>query len=263
MVAAKVAAADFDNCQIKARQPGGSLALTKDFPFMKWTTASTACSGNNIRQRPLVIAFSGIFAAFWAVSFAGTTDLANWWIENLLVILFTGALVLSFRRFAFSDLSYALILVFLILHVYGAKYAYADNVLGFWIQKHFHTARNPYDRIVHTSFGLLMSYPVRELLKRRMKVSERWNWILPAELILSMSALFELIEWSIADIFFPAHGASYVGTQGDIWDAQKDIFVATCGAIVAMLAGWMIRQLLLDAEKRKASFGPTKKLVSA
>jgi putative membrane protein len=231
---------------------------------MKWSTAATF-RNKPISERPLILAFAGIFVSFWIVSFMGTTDLANWWIENLLVFIFTGTLVATYRRFAFSDLSYAFILVFLILHVYGAKYAYADNLFGFWIQRHFHTLRNPYDRIVHTSFGLLMSYPIRELLKRRMKVSERWSWILPAELVLSLSALFELIEWSIADVFFPAHGQNYVGTQGDIWDAQKDIFVATCGSIVAMSIGSMIKSLLTDARLKRinAMRLATKKLVSA
>jgi putative membrane protein len=231
---------------------------------MKWSSASNY-RHKPITERPLILAFAAIFASFWAVSFNGTTDLVNWWIENLLVIIFTTTLVLTYRRFSFSDLSYAFMLVFLMLHVYGARYAYADNVFGFWIQRHFHTLRNPYDRIVHTSFGLLMSYPMRELLKRRMKVSEGWSWMMPVELVLSLSALFELIEWSIADVFFPAHGQNYVGTQGDIWDAQKDIFVATCGAMVAMFIGSRIKSLITDARLRhfKVARLTIKKLVSA
>jgi putative membrane protein len=76
---------------------------------------------------------------------------------------------------------------------------------------------------------------MRDLFINRFNVSLRWSRILPVEVILSLSGLFELIEWSIADIFFPAHGQNYVGTQGDVWDAQKDMFVATCGAAVAMV----------------------------
>jgi putative membrane protein len=195
-------------------------------------------------RRPLVFAFALIFAGFWAVSFAGTTDLANWWIENLLVIIFMSVLAATYRRFAFSDLSYAFMLVFLVLHVYGAKYAYADNPFGFWMQRTFGTDRNPYDRMVHSSFGLLMAYPIRELLMRRFHTGKRWSWVLPVELVLSLSGLFELIEWAIADVFFPEHGQDYVGTQGDIWDAQKDMFVATCGAIVVMMAGSMLKRAL-------------------
>lgn len=217
---------------------------------MTFSTASDPRS-NCIAQRPLIVAFAAAFAAFWAVSFAGTTDLANWWIENLLVIIFCGTIAFTFRRFTFSDLSYAFMLVFMLLHVYGAKYAYADNPFGFWLQRTFGTVRNPYDRLVHTSFGLLMAYPMRELLLRKMKTGERWNWVLPIELVLSLSGLFELIEWSIADVFFPAHGQNYVGTQGDIWDAQKDMFVATCGALAAMLVGRAIKAALVHARARR------------
>lgn len=207
------------------------IAMT---PF---TTASSGIAASNTR-----VAFAlAFFSAFWISCFAGTTDLANWWIENLLVFIFVAVLLATHHRFAFSDLSYMFILAFLVLHVYGAKYAYADNPFGFWLQQNFHTARNPYDRIVHTSFGLLMAYPMRELLVRRFNLSPRYAWILPVELVLSLSGLFELVEWSIADIFFPEHGQNYVGTQGDIWDAQKDMFVATSGAVVAMATGAMIK----------------------
>jgi putative membrane protein len=213
---------------------------------MPLSTASTFRPAS-IGRRPLIIAFSLIFVAFWSVSFAGTTDLPNWWIENLLVIIFTTALVATFRRFSFSDLSYGFMLLFLILHVYGAKYAYADNPLGFALQRQFDTARNPYDRIVHASFGLLMAYPMREALLRHARAGRRWSWVLPVELVLSLSGLFELIEWSIADVFFPEHGQSYVGTQGDIWDAQKDMFLATCGALTVMLAGALLKRLVPGA----------------
>lgn len=206
------------------------------FRMTPFTTAGSGAAAPNLR----VAGALSLFTTFWVSCFSGTTDLANWWIENLLVIIFVSALLATYRRFAFSDLSYLFILAFLMLHVYGAKYAYADNPLGFWLQRIFHTIRNPYDRIVHTSFGLLMAYPMRELLIRRFRINPRYAWILPVELVLSLSGLFELIEWSIADVFFPAHGASYVGTQGDIWDAQKDMCVATFGAVVAMTAGWLV-----------------------
>jgi putative membrane protein len=181
------------------------------------------------------MAYAALFVSFWTISFMGTTDLVNWYIENLLVVIFSVVLVLTFKNFAFSDLGYTFILLFLILHVYGAKYAYAENPLGFWLQSQLGGSRNNYDRIVHSSFGLLMAYPMRELFIHRFGVSERWSRILPVEVVLSLSGLFELIEWAIADIFFPEHGQNYVGTQGDIWDAQKDMCLATFGAMTVML----------------------------
>jgi putative membrane protein len=210
---------------------------------MPFSTATSARS-NDISKRPLITGYAAMFITFWIVSFLGTTDEVNWYIENLLVIIFSVVLVLSFRRFALSDLSYTFIFIFLILHVYGAKYAYADNPFGYWLQSHLGGGRNHYDRIVHSSFGLLMAYPIRELLINRFKVSSMWARIMPAEIILSLSGLFEMIEWGVADIFFPEHGQNYVGTQGDIWDAQKDMFLATCGAITVMVILSIAHQLM-------------------
>src|SRR5690349_11764773 len=117
---------------------------------MNFTTAS-APGAQTITERPLVSCLAISFIAFWCSCFAGTTDLANWYIENLLVVIFFAVLVITGRRFLFSDLSYCFIFLFLCLHVYGAKYAYADNPAGYWLEQHLKGARNDYDRIVHTS----------------------------------------------------------------------------------------------------------------
>ena len=93
--------------------------------------------------------------------------------------------------------------------------------------------RNHYDRIVHFSFGFLLAYPMRELFLMWLKFPAWVSWALPIEITLSVSGLYELVEWAVADIFFPAQGDAYLGTQGDIWDAQKDMFMATLGAILA------------------------------
>jgi putative membrane protein len=119
------------------------------------------------------------------------------------------------------------------LHVYGSKYTYAENPFGYWLMETFDTSRNHYDRIVHFSFGFLLAYPMRELFLRWLKYPSTASWVLPIEITMSISAFYELIEWAVADIFFKAQGDAYLGTQGDIWDAQKDIFLAFLGAIVA------------------------------
>jgi len=119
------------------------------------------------------------------------------------------------------------------LHVYGAKYTYAENPFGYWLKDYFSLERNHYDRIVHFSFGFLLAYPMRELFLRWLKYPTTVSWVLPIEITLSVSALYELIEWAVADVFFKAQGVAYLGTQGDIWDAQKDIFLAFMGAIIS------------------------------
>lgn len=181
----------------------------------------------------LVQLFLIIFLAIWASTLVGTTDYANWMLENTLVFLFLGFLGFSHKRFQFSDLSYLLMTIYLCFHVYGAKYTYAENPFGYWLMDHFDLQRNHYDRIVHFSFGFLLAYPMRELFLKWLKFPKWVAWSLPIEITLSVSGLYELIEWAVADIFFKAQGDAYLGTQGDIWDAQKDMFLATLGAVLA------------------------------
>ena len=180
-----------------------------------------------------LFSFCIIFLLVWISTFIGTTDMKNWLMENTLVFLFLGLLIFSYKKQQFSDLSYLLITIYLCLHVYGSKYTYADNPFGYWLQDVFHSQRNFYDRIVHFSFGFLLAYPMRELFLNYFKFPAWVAWSLPIEITLSISGFYELIEWAVADVFFPAQGVAYLGTQGDIWDAQKDIFMAFLGAILA------------------------------
>lgn len=187
--------------------------------------------------------FIVIFFAVWAYSFYANTDLANWVLENVLTFAFVIFLFVSYRRHQMSDLSYLLICVYLCLHVYGSTYTYAENPLGYWLKDVFDTKRNHYDRIVHFSFGFLLAYPMREFFLRWVKVPRWAGWALPIEVTMSISALYELIEWAVADVFFKAQGDAYLGTQGDIWDAQKDIFLAFSGAIIATTIVTSIRKI--------------------
>jgi len=173
------------------------------------------------------------FAVIWVDTFIGTTDLNNWMIENTLTVLFLLFIITTFKKYQFSDLSYLLMCIYLCLHVYGSKYTYAENNFGYWLKEYTHSSRNYYDRIVHFSFGFLLAYPMRELFLKWLKYPKLVAWILPIEITLSISALYELVEWAVADIFFKAQGDAYLGTQGDIWDAQKDIFMAFLGALVS------------------------------
>ena len=189
------------------------------------------------------IVFATAFLSAWTNSFVGTTDLTNWFIENSLTFIFALFLILTYKKHQFSDLSYLLICVYLCLHVYGSKYTYADNPLGYWLQDVFHTSRNHYDRIVHFSFGFLLAYPMREMFLKWLKYPRWVAWMLPIEITLSISAFYELIEWAVAGVFFKSQGDAYLGTQGDIWDAQKDIFLAFCGAILATTIVSLVKKI--------------------
>jgi putative membrane protein len=189
----------------------------------------------SLRQNILLKIFLVVFAICWVMTFINTTDRANWYTENALTIAFLILLTSTYRKFKFSDLSYALIFVYILLHIYGAEYTYAENPLGYWIKDVLGLERNQYDRIVHFSFGLLLTYPMRDYFKNWFEWPSWVCWVLPIEITLSFSALYELIEWLVADIFFKAEGAAYLGSQGDVWDAQKDMGLACLGAVIATI----------------------------
>ncbi|MBN2166872.1 MAG: DUF2238 domain-containing protein [Marinilabiliaceae bacterium] len=199
---------------------------------MKFTNAISS-NRTNFKSNYWLWIYSIIFASIWINTLIGTTDTNNWLLENTLTFLFIIFLVISIKRYQFSDLSYLLICVYLCLHVYGSKYTYADNPLGYWLQDTFNSSRNHYDRIVHFSFGFMLAYPMREIFLKWFQYPKTISWLLPIEITLSVSGFYELIEWAVADVFFKAQGDAYLGTQGDIWDAQKDMFLAFIGAILA------------------------------
>ena len=153
-------------------------------------------------------------------------------------------LVATYRRFPLSRISYTLIFVFLCLHTLGAHYTYAEVPYdGWWASLSGVTfnelvgwERNNFDRVVHFSYGLLLAYPIRELFLRIAGVRGFWGYFLPLDLTMSTSMLFELIEWLAAEVFGGDLGVAYLGTQGDVWDAHKDMALASLGALIAMSA---------------------------
>lgn len=200
---------------------------------------------NNIWVQIFVV----FFLINWINSYIGNTDTANWVLENTLVFIFLLFLVFTYKKYKFSDLSYLLVCVYLCLHVYGSKYTYAENPFGYWLKDELNLSRNHYDRIVHFSFGFLLAYPMREMFLKWLKFPTWVAWTLPIEITLSVSAFYELIEWAVADVFFKAQGDAYLGTQGDIWDAQKDIFLAFIGSILATTIVSFVKKALNLKEK--------------
>lgn len=197
---------------------------------------STATSGvrTPFKQNKLLISLLVLFVAAWALFFTYNLDRTDWFIENILVFLFFIYMFSSYKRFRFSDMSYLCFFLFLLLHIFGAMYAYTHNPLGAWLKDSFHLWRNPYDRIVHFSFGFLLAYPLRDILINRAGVKGRWQYMLPVEITLSLACIFELIEWGVAECTDKVTGETYVATQGDVWDAHKDIAVAVVGAGITM-----------------------------
>lgn len=156
----------------------------------------------------------------------------DWALENLLVVVLVPALVLTYRRFQFSNWSYLCIALFMTLHTIGAHYTYAEVPVGFWLQEIFHLSRNPFDRLAHFAYGFLFVAPLREVFLRLVRVRGGWASALSVAVTLAQSALFEIVEAVVAEMMSPELGSAYLGTQGDQWDAQKDIASSFIGAVL-------------------------------
>ena len=176
-----------------------------------------------------------LFLAVWIISAVNPEIPEDWFLESLLVFFLVALLAASYRWLALSDLSYLLIFVLLCMHEVGAHYQYAAAIPGEWMKVIFHTTRNHFDRVVHFCFGLLLAYPQREILMRKAGVRGGWANILPIFTTLALSAAYEMIEAVVASIVDPANALAFLGSQGDQWDSQEDMFMALAGATVSMI----------------------------
>jgi putative membrane protein len=185
-----------------------------------------------------------LFVCLWIGLAISPADRADWVLENALVLLFATILIASYRRLMLSRVSYTLIFVFLCLHEIGAHYTYAEVPYDHWLEIITGSTlndlmgweRNHFDRLVHFLYGLLLAYPVREVFLRVASVRGFWGYFLPLDLTMSSSMMFELFEWAAAEMVGGDLGMAYLGTQGDIWDAHKDMALASLGALAAMIA---------------------------
>ena len=175
-----------------------------------------------------------VFAAVWTWAAIEPRYPHDWLLENYLVFIFVPLILLTGRYFRLSRLSYTLVTAFMTLHVVGSHYTYAEVPFGYTLQGWFGAERNMYDRLVHFSFGLLLAYPTRELFLRVAKTRGVWGYWFPVELVLAFSAVYEIVEWVVASRVAPAAGLAFLGAQGDVWDAQKDMLLAAAGATLTM-----------------------------
>jgi putative membrane protein len=190
-----------------------------------------AANGFTTYQKSLL----GVFIVLWLALAIDPWYRQDWLLENILVLVLVPTGLLVVRYFRLSNLSYTLITLFLILHIIGAHYTYEKVPFGGVISAAFGADRNHYDRLVHFSFGFLLAYPIREMFLRIAAVRGVWGYLLPLDVTLSCSAIFEIFEWLVAAVVNPQAGLAYLGSQGDIWDAQKDMALAGLGALITML----------------------------
>ena len=204
------------------------------------TTASTATAlpfrENRVLHR-LMLAL-GLWTVYAAVNAAQAFD---FWLESALAFIFVGVLAGTYRRLALSDASYLMLAAFLALHIWGAEHKYASVPLGNWMQQVLGDGRNPYDRFVHFAYGLLAAYPMQEWFMRSAGVRNGFRYFLPVQFTLAASAFYEILEAWVAGYLSPQQTADFVGMQGDIFDAQRDMWIATVGACLAMGAVAVVR----------------------
>lgn len=195
-----------------------------------------------LSHRRYVLTLCGLFAVWWVALAIKPLYRADWLLENVLVFIFVPVLVLTRRWLPFSRTSYTLIFLFFCLHEVGAHYTYAKVPYDQWFQvltghtlnSLFGATRNHFDRLGHLAFGLLLSYPIREVFIRVAQAKGFWSYYLPLDMTMAGSMVFELLEWGVAVVFGGDLGAAYLGTQGDEWDAHKDMLLATIGGLVTM-----------------------------
>ncbi len=195
-----------------------------------------------ISHRRYFLIASALYLVLWAGLGIDPHSRSDWALENVLVVAAAVVLFFSYRRLLLSRISYTLIFIFLSLHAIGAHWTYSlvpydeafNAITGHTINALMGWDRNHYDRIVHFAYGLFLAYPIRELFLRIAETKGFWGYFFPVVLTMSASMFYELVEWAAAEVFGGGLGLAFVGAQGDVWDAQKDMWLATLGALIAM-----------------------------
>ena len=202
--------------------------------------------------------FAGLAIVLVALIVSGIhpADRTTWWLEIFPILIALPILLATYTRFPLTDLLYVLITLHALVLILGGAYTYAHVPLGFWMQDWFGFHRNHYDRIGHLMQGLVPALVAREILLRNgFVVGRRMAAFLSVCVALAVSAFYELVEWWSALIL--GQGADeFLGTQGDPWDTQEDMFMALIGALVAMA----IFTRLQDAQIRALNSRPVRML---
>lgn len=182
---------------------------------------------------PLVL-LAGILVSL-GVSGISPSDRLTWVLEVFPVVVAVPVLVLTRARFPLTGLLYRLLFLHGLILVVGGHYTYAEVPAGYWVQDVFELARNPYDRLGHLAQGFVPAILAREILIRRSPLAgSRWLPVLVVSVCLAFSAFYELLEWWSA-VALGQSAEAFLGTQGDVWDTQWDMFLALTGAIVALV----------------------------
>lgn len=183
----------------------------------------------------LPVALLAAVLAALAISAIGPHDRLTWWLEVAPVLLALPVLLATRRRFPLTPLLYVLVALHAAVLCLGGHYTYAEVPLGFWARDLLGLSRNPYDRLGHFMQGFVPALVVREILVRTSPLRPgRWLAVLGTGVVLSLSAIYEFVEWWAA-LALGQGADAFLGTQGDPWDTQWDMFMCLVGAVLALL----------------------------
>ncbi len=176
-----------------------------------------------------------IFLAVFVWSGIGPKDYYTWVLEVLPAVIGLIAVLITYNRFRMTNLIYLLICIHAIILVVGGHYTYAEMPVFNWLRDEFGLARNYYDRLGHFAQGFIPALIAREILLRKTPLQRgKMLFFLVVSVCLAISAFYEFIEWWVAVASGEA-AEDFLGTQGDVWDTQWDMFLAFCGAIISQL----------------------------
>jgi putative membrane protein len=160
----------------------------------------------------------------------------SWLLEVSPGLLYAAVLAVTYRSLPLSHLVYTGVFIHVLILIYGGMYTYAETPLGNWAKETFHLSRNHYDRVGHWALGALPVLTIREVLLRKTPLRrDGWLVFLSLSVVLAFAAFWELIEWWVALLAAPGVGQAFLGSQGDVWDAQWDMLLALVGAVVTLL----------------------------
>lgn len=188
------------------------------------------------------LALLAVYAVVWIALAIDPLYRQDWLLENMLVLVAVPLFVWTAPRLRFSDFTYTCLFVFFLFHAVGAHYTYSLVPYDEWFQAAtgaslddaFGFGRNHYDRLVHFLYGLLLTPAAVEIFAHYGRYPRSWAALFPFLFITSHSTIYELIEYAAALVFGGDLGQAYLGTQGDIWDGQKDMALAMLGSAIAI-----------------------------
>jgi putative membrane protein len=218
------------------------------YPHKERTALKTTTENQDWRYPTMLLA---AFCLLWVVLAIAPLYRQDWLLENLLVFVALPLLIATRHRLRFTNLAYTCLFVFFALHELGAHYTYSlvpydawfTSLTGHSLDAMLGFERNHYDRLIHFLYGLLITPAAVELFARYGRYPRAWAALFPLLFVASHSVIYELVEWGAAMVFGGDLGQAYLGTQGDIWDAQKDMALAMLGAIVSIAVLGLARRL--------------------